>query len=586
MLNRRLFMRTSTFFGSLLGLSSVSLAATRLAANGPIRDAALVTTRQHLNVFDFLSDAEIDQIERNGTAHDLSSSLQKAINTNKPLIWPAGTYACNVTIPHKIRMSGAGPSLTIIRPFSTSTAAFTYTERGTDWTFHSVFEGLGFYGTGKVGVAFTFSKTNPASYAAGDEYSGRTTFENCYFDGLDKGIQAPFGNIGVYINQCGFGGNRYGLYSINNKFGGFMHAGNKYFRGGEFHSNDCAVYIHNTQDGFGAVEFDGTVFEGNVVAGYFYHNSPPMISPFSLTNYWSEANGINSPGAPKRVTVDAWRGTTRSTQSIAAHAWIIDGENVHAEFEKGFFSDCLLKATNSVVISEHDRFESEQGYGGALCAVDDPATSRIIVRDMICDSGGAQVRGIIADGTVTQSRRNIDSSGSGSSGRANLITARSCVGALNHLLGSSVHFDTRQDLSGSIAIPAKVVSDGLLYSTCNEYTVALTNGQIVGAAGTNTPLSVGWWIWTGDIKVVSGTPSFKVWDRSINQMATWTAFADGLWHTWGGLGYLSTGSPSVFLDLIGTNLVPTTFRMSAFQMKKFATMAEAQDFLSSRVYAA
>src|SRR5712671_4106486 len=72
MLNRRSFMRTGTFVGSLLGLSSVGRAATRPAANGPIRDAAPVTRRHALNVLDFLSGAEIDQIERNGTARDLS----------------------------------------------------------------------------------------------------------------------------------------------------------------------------------------------------------------------------------------------------------------------------------------------------------------------------------------------------------------------------------------------------------------------------------------------------------------------------------------------------------------------------------
>jgi hypothetical protein len=579
MVNRRTLIKAAALLGVVSESKSFALVRRALAD-----EPANARVDRSVSVLEFLSANEIAQVERHGVALDLSASIEKAVKTNKPLDWPAGTYACNITLPRKIRMTGTGPNQTIIRPFNTIAAAITYAERGTDWTFDSVFEGIGFYGTEKTGVGFTFSKTDPARYITGDEYSGRATFRNCYFEGLEKGIQAPFGNIGIYVNECGFGGNKYGFYSINNKFGGFMHAGNKYFRGGEFHSNDCAVYVHNTQDGFGAIEFDGTVFEGNAIAGYFYHNAPPMISPISLRNYWSEANG--SRFGPKSVTIDAWWGRTNGKQTLAARTWILDGNSVHAEFEQGFFSDCCLKATDSIVVSTHDRFESEPGYGGAPCSVDDPATSRIIVRDMICDSGGAQVPGIIAEGTITQARHNINSSGGGAAGRANLLRARALVTSLPGLTGKSVHFEARQDLSGSISVEGKVVRDGLLYGVCNEYSLTLMEGQSAGCTSTSTTLVVGWWVCTVDVKVILGIPSFKVWDRSTNQMAAWTGFADSHWHTWGGIGLLSSGTPTVFLDVVSTNRVMATFRASSFQMKRFASQAEAQDFLQAQVYAA
>lgn len=516
---------------------------------------------------------------------DDSKCFQQAFDCGLPTRIPKGTYFANATINYKILIKGDDSSSTIIQPFNTAVATFTY-KPSTAWSYSPVIENIKFDGPNS-GVGFTFGQTVPANFVNGDQNANNVTFRNCYFSGLTKGVQCPFGNIGVQFEDCGWNGNYYGCYFLNNKFGGAMHAGNKYFLNCEFDINTCAVYINNTQDGYGAFEFDGTIFEGNDVAVYAFSNVAPPISAFSFKNYWSESNGILSPGSPATATLDVWTGTVQTTASFTTHAWIFDGDSINAQFEKGFFSDCWLKATNSVVISEKDRFESDGGYGGGPLVVSDAATSRIIVRDSVCDSGGVQTIGAIADGIVTQARSEIISSGSGANGRMSIIKPRRVISDLNSITGFNQTFVAECDLTGNVSITGSVVSDGTLYATCNSYTGTIPSGQNSGAVtDTSFALSAGWFAWSVDLRMVSGGNLIaRLWNRSTAQFGIVNLGTDNQWHTYGGVGSIASGTPTLFLDFSDTGGGAATWKVSAFQIKKFNTRAEAQDFLASQVYA-
>src|SRR5262249_21827743 len=148
--------------------------------------------------------------------------------------------------------------------------------------------------------------------------------------------------------------------------------------------------------------------------------------------------------------------------------WVFDGDAVLATFEKGFFSDCWLKATNSLVVSEKDRIETSSGFGGGSNIVANTSfipttnpTSRIMMSDFTCDDGGGQQTwGLMTDGVVFQSRNIINSSGSGASGRANIIAARSVISPRSDLGGVTVNFNTEQDLTGDVSVTGSVVADG------------------------------------------------------------------------------------------------------------------------------
>lgn len=557
-------------------------------ATGGVRHPIATSRNEFLNVFDFLTNAQITQVQANGVTNDLSTNLQKAADTGKPLDWPAGKYACNIALP-KIRMRGAGSTTTIIVPFDTAIAAFTYRDAMADWTYHTVLEGFQFLGTSKVGIGFTFSRTAPTDYVAGDENAGRVTFNNCDFENLNKGVQCPFGNIGVYFNKCGFSGNYYGSYALNNKFGSAMHAGNKYFQSCEFHNNTVARYFHNTADGFYGPVCENVIDEGNIVNEYVYNDCGANFIAVTHKSHGNEASGqLRSGGAPATVTLDTWSGSTKGTQDLTPHSFIFDGANGSALFsDSGLMTDIYLKATAGTIDITDSRFESASGFSGAPCVVDHPTTARIRFINPCFTEGGIQAIGTIADGIITQANPDINQSGSGAVGRASLIPARMASIDRSDLIGVSLILDSATDFGGSKTLSGSQVSDGSFATHANSYSDTLTNAQLCSLSGSNPALSAGFWVVTVDIKVTVGAPVFQEWDQSTNQFFVVRPPADGLWHTYGGIGQVVSGTPTTLFGVTGStgSAVTQTFRLRNYQKWKFTSQAEAQDFLASKVYA-
>ena len=526
-----------------------------------------------------------------GVAND-SAAIQAAVNTGKKVYIPSGTYLCNVVITNKTIIEGDGSTATILIPFSVTTAALTYRSSGPYWTYHSEVKGIGFHGIGtKTGVGFTFSKTDPNLYAAGDEYSNNVKFVGCRFYNLNKGVQFPSGNIGSEFYSCGFSTNKYGIYGINNKFGGDpMQPGVKYFYSGEFNSNECAVYVHDTF-GAGAFAFRDTIMEFNLIAVYAHSSAGTPITPFLFDGIWIESNGIGSPGAAT-VTIDNWSGSTRSDQTLTKRSFIFDGDSNRAEFRScGVVGDIYLKGSRSSVLANGCRVEGEIGYGGGPNTVETPVSSVIQIINPYSNTTMPRGDSSITTGRVSLRDNTIDSSGNASGGRwftteprgakltsygpAKVVTAPLNTGATTG--------------GGSFALTGTVVSDGRIYSQCNEFTrAAFAGNEFTRLDSPNSVITTtaGWYLFTLDFKRTAGNPKAYVWDRANAQMTINMQVPTlNKWYTIAALAY-SPGAQQLFLDFSGGTVTETcTWRISAYQMLRFDTLEQAQSFLVSGAFA-
>lgn len=499
---------------------------------------------------------------------------------------PTGTWAINWRTTNKIIIVGDGSNSTFIKPFNSATAAITYAASSPYWTYHSQVRDLCFLGAAGVGVGFTFGQTVFASYTSGDEYMNNVTFSCVRFKLLEKGVLCPYGNIGKQFYNCSFSECTYGIYSIDAKFGGLMHAGNLYVYGGEMSRCQCAVYIHNVTDGFGGVVFDGVIFEYNSISTYINTNN--TFTPVEFRNCWNEQNGVIS-GTGSPVSLDQWSGSTRTTTNFTARAHIFDGSNSRYTYTGGRVSDFYLKATNTEVVCIKARAERTAGVGGANCTVDD-ANSQIRMIDPMTDKGAPFGRGMITEGAQRiVSGYTIDSNSGSASSRWMQVPHRYHKATSYGDLASSAVLpltgSTNLDAGSFAAIPGSVVSDGIIYGSCNQWTVPFTTtSQFMQLTGSSITTTAGWYVCTIDLKITSGSCLFYLWDRSTVQMAAGADLQSGEWVTLAAMAY-SPGSQSFYFDVRG-NAVSVTFRASAFQLKHFATQIDAEQFLKSMVYIA
>jgi hypothetical protein len=539
----------------------------------------------NLKIKDYVSVTDFGAVG-NGVAND-TTAFNNAIASGKQVYVPAGTYLINATINNKTIIFGDGSTKSIVKPFNTAIAAMTYTYAATQsptfifWSYHSEVRDLGFYGESKVGIGFTFGTTVPANYDANMEFANNVKFYGCFFYGLNKGIQFPFGNIGSEFYSCGFQGNKYGVYTLNNKFGGIMHSGGKYFYAGEFSANECAVYSNNVADGGGAICFTDTIFETNNIAVYSYNTASNTV-PVSFTNVWFEGNG--AVASYPATTIDLWTGTTLTTQTLAARTVIIDGSLGQYNFDNSFFTDTYVKATNVTVLATNCRSENSLGTNGSPCTVDS-ATSSIQLINPTTDIGFAKGDYISVSGLV-RNFSEISNSATRSAGNPFNVAPRSAKQSLyGNSLAAGVAFTSPEVTSGTFALTGTSVADGRIYSTCNEFTrAAFADNEFTRVDTSAITTSAGWYVATFDVKVTAGAPLFFIWDRSASQLASSISCPTlNKWYSFAAVGY-SAGSQALFLDTTGSNAT-CTWRLSAYQIHRFASYEEVQAFLANGVYA-
>ncbi|MFP7655857.1 glycosyl hydrolase family 28-related protein [Chryseobacterium proteolyticum] len=223
---------------------------------------------------------------------DDSNAIQKAVNSGYALYFPPGIYRLNVTIYQHIKMEGNGIN-TILKPFDFNKAIFLYKTKRPFWSYSNVLSNMILESDAKKGFGVAFGNVDLNKKGVEDEYAGNVTFQNVNFKNFNKAVYFPFGNIGSNFYNCSFQNNKYGVYSLNNKFGGdIMHAGNKYFYGCEFSSNDVGAYVNNTAIGFGGISFNNVIFQMNQINAYIYSNNTYM--PLQFLDCWDEKSATEN----------------------------------------------------------------------------------------------------------------------------------------------------------------------------------------------------------------------------------------------------------------------------------------------------
>lgn len=537
--------------------------------------------------FAFMTEAQIAAVLDYTSTEDLTTAVATAVATGRQVYLPAGKWKFNLVINNKTIIFGDGATATRVYPYDNTKAAMLYTLTAQTqplygfWDYHSEIHGVGFFSNStRVGVGFSFGKTNPTDYTTNDEYANNVKFFGCYFEGLDKGVQFPFGNIGSEFYSCGFASNYYGVYSLSNKFGNTMHAGNKHFYGGEMHGNECAVYVHNTADGFGDFAFTDVIFEGNNLCVYLYNNSNIPIGPMRFLGCWNEANGSNN--GYSTAVVDNWTGSTKTTQTLSSSQpyQIFDRTVI---FDGGFVGGVNMGRENSMCIIRNARTEANAGVGGQPFAT----------------AAGSL---IIFEGNHNQSSLGTDNNPQLVRGRNQRCTSLSStdtynVGARSFFLpktynkvtspahgGASDTFTTAKTFSGSTSGTGTVVADGIKYANCNEFTYTFGSSAAYIYPWTYSVPQAGYYVFMADLKVTSGSGPLKAQfsNLSTHQSGSFNIPADGKWYTIGGIVYMTAAAAQQlwFGGATGT----WTWRASAVMFRRFDSEQEALAFLDSGVY--
>ncbi len=569
-----------------------------------------------------------------GVAND-TAAINAAVAAGGVVYFPSGIYKCNITINNRVILEGDGSTSSILKPWDDATAVVTYKYAAMSnpapldfWTYHSEVRNLGFYSnSSKVGVGFTFAQTTltsppiathsspPALTAAGpaDQYANNVKFYGCHFAGLEKGVLFPVGNIGSEFYSCGFSDNKYGMYTLSNKFvGDGMHAGNKYFYAGMFTGNEVGVYVNNTSN-YGAINFYGTIFELNVIAAYILNGdaiAPASVGigwqvcPVLFAGCWFEFNGATYGPHPATVTIDVWTGATRTTTAVAKRSWVIAGQRNIVNFKDcGVVSDINVTATNSRVYLTNCVTETNVGYLGGVCTV---AASSQIINDSPSSEGGLlRDDGVVTTGHVHLGQPTIDLTSTFDptvpKSRWWMTEARAGIQPdMNSLVASEsfVTPATLKDGSGALTLAGTVVADGRIFKQCNEFTDAsFTSSEYWGLLDTNFGGDAGWYAFTVDIKVTACADlnflNFFVWNQNqVGELASlvYEARIPSLnkWYTLAGYAYLPTplAIKNMYLDVQGPTVggTSTTWRMSAFQAHRFDNREDAVSFLSGGAY--
>ena len=545
------------------------------------------------NVFDYMTPAQIVAVQAGTSTEDLSTAFEQAISTSRRVYIPKGKYRVNVQIDSKTILEGDGSQSTILYPFDESVAIMTYTYTAQQtpipgfWDYHSEVHGIGFWGrTSRVGVGFTFGQTVPANYQTNDQLANNVKFFGCRFYDLEKGVQFPFGNIGSEFYSCGFSSNKYGVYTLNNKFGAGMHSGNKYFYGGEIGANEIGLYVNDVEQGGAAagIEFFGTIFEFNRVAAYIYTVNRPYIQCM-FDGAWFESNGALSSGGPQ-VSLDVWVGSSVSTQSIDKHTIIMDGDGGRVLMRNCFCTDIEVKATNAQVTAIDCHVEKESGNNGAPCIIAD--TSVLYIKDSYTGYGNPTGDNIVVTGFVDLQESNIvGGTSAAAAGRwYPTIQRGSKISNYGPNKAITLPLTTAYTLGGgAFTLLGTVVSDGQIYSQCNEFSrAAFLSSEYVRYDSNVITTSDGWYVFTMDVKVLAGNPAFYVWNRGTAQLAIGMTCPEQFkWFTFAGYGY-SGGGDTLYFDISGSNAT-CTWRNSALQLLRFDTKYQAQSFLASGAFA-
>ena len=336
-----------------------------------------------VNVLDYGADAT-------GVA-DSSAAIQAALDTGNAVFIPQGTYLCNVTATKGTFIQGAGNGITILKPYSTSSAVLKINNFPQPSYYYEYVNDIGI-----VGPTFG-SAINQVLVGTGIELGsasvGRIVFNRISITGLQKGFYKPNGNLGNTFYDCNFSGNSYGYYVASSPT---MQPGNDRFEGGNFASNTfAAVYIISNTAGIGGFVFNECIFQQNYGYGVYMDIDDTLgdlkYPAIIFNNTYEEQNGKFKNGWPStQVTLTTLTGTLTADPlpyRVDGTTRIITIGSYGAQLLVG--SVPTIQVSSTPVINTTNISVSGQSYfgtGGALAGLKGDASGNLIMNK---GTGGA-----------------------------------------------------------------------------------------------------------------------------------------------------------------------------------------------------
>lgn len=501
---------------------------------------------------------------------DDSKAVQAAFDYGESLFFPAGKYKFNARLSKQIELEGDAGN-TYLMPFDIKRAIIVYNTKAPFWTYSSSVANMIISSNNKTGTAISFGTDLNGKQELDGQYSGNVTFRNVLFQGFDRAISFPWGNIGCSFYSCSFQQNRYGVYSLDNKgTGNIMHAGNKYFYTCEFDSNDVGVYFHNLTDGFGGVSFTDCIFQFNLINGFFYSNN--TYTPISFINCWDEKK---SDDVSKMVDVDAFDNKKRISKKYKSTSYIFDGKDCSYNFIGGRLTNADIRGMNIVVSAYSSKVEYRKTVSSEPFSI--AATSFLDLYSPSTDAGIQAVPGIRLIGFPNLKSDVFRVSETNSQARYLPLQADFSMSTkIEHF---SVNFNKPIDLNGSF-LTEKSES---LRANDNSFSGQLVKlrfsekNQYIAVENSKATLKPGYYFIFIKSKVSQGSPMFFVWNRNRVQFVSFTPFLDGESHAYGAYGYLPNTS-EIFLDISSNDGKKVEVLLEKYEIYKFNSLKELKDF--------
>lgn len=555
---------------------------------------------------------------------DDSFAMVAALASGRKVRIPDGKRVkCNIVTPPSFWIEGDTTKLSMIEPYDKTKAAVKVAWDNLYWSYCRVIQNIMFINadptsagyTSRTGFGCVMGRNGPDDFADVGPYpmySGGMVFRNVVFRDLRIGFRAGCGNIGVEFFTCNAASCYYGFYFQDNKnmastgnagpsFSDAMHAGNKYFYGGEIDDCDVGVYIHNVTEGFGAIAFYGTIIEYNKIGVYIYANN--VFFPITFHDAWNEGNGqsaFNTP-RPTPVVVDAWSTDggvlTRSDHAVLPRTLIVEGTRCAVNYWGGFVTDIRMTATNSRVVSTNSDVETSLGYGGARLDVDSD-TSKIVLENPKSLGGMGCWPNVIATGIITtelsggahDTTAGYNPTFAGS--RFFGVTARhnKQYGSGQYATGGNealaIGYTRPRMFTGFMNYTPTVASGGRIFPMVSNFDFTTTSAAqfLLDNNATFTTTQAGWYIITYDIRRLDGLDvQVFIGDLSTTQVISGQSTIGTEWMTVAAIVYLPAGR-SFFPSFQPVSPGRTVFQFSAYQVRRFNSRLEADAYIREGVY--
>lgn len=254
----------------------------------------VLNTNNTINVEDFgaIGDGVTDcTAALNNAIATINSTINNTTLNVGTLKFPRGVYKVNIDLGSKrINIIGDGLGATILKPAAESKPVITTASDGA-WD-RLFIENLTISGSGLSGIGLQFGY---APYVNGNQFSGRVNINNVKFIDLEKCICRPYGNIGVYINNCSFFNANYHIWSKgygttppNNMHSGGIIVSNTHFQNAKL----ASIYINSGSSGDGQYILKDNIFEENegfvIYVDKFIETE--IVPEITFENCWNERN--------------------------------------------------------------------------------------------------------------------------------------------------------------------------------------------------------------------------------------------------------------------------------------------------------